>query len=63
MFPLFAVHGILTDPTLKGAPLDPLDAEKVFVELCVLVVVGAIVLRIRWQLKQPAPRLHRPKTR
>jgi sulfoxide reductase heme-binding subunit YedZ len=61
MFPLFAVHGILTDPTLKGAPLDPLDAEKVFVELCVLIVLGAMAARIRWQLKQPPPRIHRAK--
>jgi methionine sulfoxide reductase heme-binding subunit len=61
MFPLYAVHGILTDPTLKGAPLDPLDAEKVFVELCVLVVALAMAMRIRWQLKQPPPRVHRVK--
>jgi sulfoxide reductase heme-binding subunit YedZ len=63
MFPLFAVHGILTDPTLKNAPLDPFDAEKVFVELCVLVVVAAMAARIRWQMRQPPPRVHRPKER
>ena len=61
MFPLYAVHGILTDPTLKGAALDPFDAEKVYVELCVLVVAGAIGARIRWQTKQPPPRVHRRK--
>lgn len=61
MFPLYAVHGILTDPTLKGASLDPLDAEKVFVELCVLVVLTAMLMRIRWQTKQPPPRVHRAK--
>jgi sulfoxide reductase heme-binding subunit YedZ len=63
MFPLYAVHGILTDPTLKDAPLDPLDAEKVFVELCVLLVAAAIAARIGWQLHQPPPRVHRPKRR
>ena len=61
MFPLYAVHGILTDPTLKGAALDPLDAEKVYVELCVLVVFAAMAARIRWQTKQPPPRKHRRK--
>jgi hypothetical protein len=63
MFPLYAVHGILTDPTLKDAPLEPFDAEKVFVEICVLVVAAAIAARIRWQLHQPPPRVHRPKER
>ncbi|MDQ6716799.1 MAG: ferric reductase-like transmembrane domain-containing protein [Gemmatimonadota bacterium] len=61
MFPLYAIHGILTDPTLKGATLDPLDAEKVYVELCVLVVLAAIAARIRWQSKQPQRRVHRRK--
>jgi methionine sulfoxide reductase heme-binding subunit len=63
MFPLYAVHGILTDPTLKDAPLDPFDAEKVYVELCVIVVAAAIAARVRWQLRQPPPRVHRPKVR
>ena len=61
MFPLYAAHGILTDPTLKNAALDPLDAEKVYVELCVLLVAVAIGARIRWQLRQPPPRVHRAK--
>ncbi len=59
MFPLYALHGILTDPTLKGAPLDPLDAEKVYVELCARAVAAAMAARIRWQSKQPPPRVHR----
>jgi predicted ferric reductase len=37
---LFA-HGILADPTLNGAAIDYLDGEKVFVEGCLLVVLGA----------------------
>ncbi|MBA3645728.1 MAG: ferric reductase-like transmembrane domain-containing protein [Gemmatimonadaceae bacterium] len=61
MFPLYAVHGILTDPTLKNAPLDPFDAEKVYVELCVLLVAVAVIARVRWQLRQPPPRVHRPR--
>lgn len=63
MFPLYAVHGILTDPTLKNGAIDPFDAEKVYIELCVLSVVLAMSARIRWQLKQPPPRVHRPRIR
>lgn len=63
LFVLYAVHALLTDPTLKDARFDPLDAEKVFVELCILLVVMGIGLRIRWQLRQPPPRQHRPKAR
>jgi predicted ferric reductase len=61
MFVLYAIHAIFTDPTLKDAPLDPFDAEKVYVELCILVVIVATSLRVRWALKQPPPRHHRPK--
>ncbi|MFI5239815.1 MAG: ferric reductase-like transmembrane domain-containing protein [Gemmatimonadales bacterium] len=61
LFVLFAFHAIFTDPTLKDAPLDPFDAEKVYIELLILVVVVATALRIRWALRQPPPRHHRPK--
>lgn len=47
LFPLYAVHAVLTDPLLKDRPVDPVDAEKVFVELCVLAVVVGIGLRVR----------------
>jgi predicted ferric reductase len=33
------IHGILVDPKLKGNPIDPFDGEKVFVELCLVIVV------------------------
>ena len=58
---LFFVHGILTDPKLKDAPVDYLDGEKVYVELCLLLVIVAVGYRVRWQLRQPPPRVHRPK--
>lgn len=58
---LFFVHGILTDPKLKDAPIDFLDGEKVYVELCLLLVIVAVAYRVRWQLRQPPPRVHRPK--
>ncbi|MDB4898532.1 MAG: Ferric reductase domain protein transrane component, N-terminal domain [Gemmatimonadetes bacterium] len=59
LFPLFAVHSLLTDPTLKDLPIDYLDGEKVFIELCVVAVVAAIAVRIQWQRRQPPPRVHR----
>ena len=58
---LFFIHGILADPKLKDAPVDYLDGEKVYVELCMLLVLVAVASRVRWQLKQPPPRVHRPK--
>ena len=58
---LFFVHGILTDPKLKDAPIDFFDGEKVYVELCLLLVIVAVGYRVRWQLRQPPPRVHRPK--
>jgi DMSO/TMAO reductase YedYZ heme-binding membrane subunit len=58
---LFFIHGILTDPKLKDAPIDYLDGEKVYVELCLLLVLVAVGFRVRWQLRQPPPRVHRPK--
>ncbi|HJQ12814.1 MAG TPA: ferric reductase-like transmembrane domain-containing protein [Gemmatimonadaceae bacterium] len=58
---LFYIHGIFTDPNLKDNPIDFFDGEKVYVELCMLLVLFAIAWRIRWQLKQPPARVHRPK--
>lgn len=61
LFPLYAVHAILTDPALKDRNIDYLDGEKVYVELCVLAVVLAIGARARWQMRQPLARVHRAK--
>lgn len=44
----FFVHSLLTDPLLKNRPVDWLDAEKVFVEVCVLLVAGATVWRVKY---------------
>ena len=63
LFPLYAVHALLTDPALKDRQIDYLDGEKVFVELCVLGVAAAIAVRARWQMRQPPARVHRPKQR
>lgn len=40
-------HSIFTDPLLKKTPLDPLDGEKAFVEICLILVV--LVAMIRWR--------------
>ncbi|CAN5769408.1 hypothetical protein BH11GEM1_BH11GEM1_10220 [soil metagenome] len=61
LFPLYAVHAILTDPALKDRSIDYLDGEKVYVELCVLAVGLAIGGRVRWQRRQPPARQHREK--
>ena len=63
LFPLYAVHAVLTDPALKDRNIDYLDGEKVFVELCVLAVVAAILVRVRWQRRQPPARVHRERRR
>lgn len=62
LFPLYAVHSLLTDPTLRDHPIDYFDGEKVYVELCVLAVVIAIALRVKWQQRQPK-RVHRARVR
>ena len=63
LFPLYAVHSILTDPALRDRSIDYLDGEKVFVELCVLTVVVALLARVRWQQRQPPARVHRRRAR
>jgi sulfoxide reductase heme-binding subunit YedZ len=42
---VFYVHGILSDPLLQNRPVDWIDAEKVYVEACLLLVVAATWLR------------------
>lgn len=63
LFVAYAIHGVLTDPTLKDAPIDPFDGEKVYIELCILLVIVASALRVRWQMQQGPARRHRPRVR
>lgn len=49
---LFFIHGIWTDPYLENSALDPFDAEKVFVETCLLVIIIGVSLRIRYALRK-----------
>ena len=43
----FYVHSLLTDPLLQNRPVDWIDAEKVYVEVCMLLVAAGTVLRYR----------------
>lgn len=44
---LFFIHGIWSDPTLKDAAIDYLDAEKVGIEVCLLIVIAGSFVRWR----------------
>ena len=39
---VFFVHGVIADPLLQNRPIDFIDAEKVYVELCAAAVAAAI---------------------
>jgi DMSO/TMAO reductase YedYZ heme-binding membrane subunit len=44
---VFYVHGVAADPLLQNRPPDYVDAEKVYVESCALLVAVATVMRFR----------------
>ena len=44
---VFFTHGILADPNLKNQPVDWIDAEKVYVEGCAVLVAVATAMRVR----------------
>ena len=50
------IHGIFTDPTLKPTPIDPFDGEKVYIEICLAVILAATVWRIWYAGKKRARR-------
>ena len=50
---LFVIHGALTDQHLNDSPLDLLDAEKVGILLCGVVILAASVVRFRWIARHP----------
>ena len=45
-------HSIFTDPTLKHIPMDPFDGEKVFIELCCVLIAVAGILRWRYAMRK-----------
>jgi DMSO/TMAO reductase YedYZ heme-binding membrane subunit len=44
---VFFVHGTLADPLLQNRPVDFIDAEKVYVEGCAVLIVVATLWRVR----------------
>jgi len=50
---LLIVHGTLTDQHLDKSPVDLLDAEKVGIMACGLVILLATMWRFRWTAKHP----------
>lgn len=52
----FFVHSLLTDPNLKNLPIDWIDAEKVFVEVCLLLVAAATTWRVMYARKRTSTR-------
>jgi predicted ferric reductase len=45
---VFYVHGVWADPLLQNRPVDWIDAEKVYVEGCALLVLAATVWRFNY---------------
>jgi predicted ferric reductase len=49
-------HSIFTDPNLKNTPLDPFDGEKVFIEICCLLIAVFGFLRWRYAVRKSRTR-------
>lgn len=49
-------HSIFTDPNLKNTPLDPFDGEKVYIEICCLLIIVFGFLRWRYAVRKAAAR-------
>lgn len=60
---LFFLHSLLLDPELQNRPVDWLDAEKVFVEVCFLLVVIASLTRWKYGQRHPQRLRITPSTR
>jgi sulfoxide reductase heme-binding subunit YedZ len=45
-------HSILTDPNLKNSPVDWFDGEKVFIEVCALLILVTSLLRWRFAARK-----------
>ena len=51
-------HGLLANPQLNDAPIDPLDGEKMLVEACFLVVVLMTAWAWRYRLRKAREQQH-----
>ncbi|HVB34338.1 MAG TPA: ferric reductase-like transmembrane domain-containing protein [Patescibacteria group bacterium] len=45
-------HSVLTDPHLRGGPVDYFGGGKVFAEICLLIVLAATFLRVRYAMRK-----------
>lgn len=63
MAALMFVHALLTDPNLKDTPFNPLDAEKLYVEALLLLVLVAVGLRVRYAIRHRGDTALRATTR
>lgn len=50
---LFFLHSLLLDPQLLNRPVDWMDAEKVYVEICFLMVVAGTLARWLYARRHP----------
>ena len=48
---LFIIHGLVMDPLLKDRPIDFLDPEKILVQFCALLLIGAFIYRYNYKAK------------
>jgi len=49
-------HSVFTDPNLKNAPIDFFDGEKVFIELCGIVVIAVGIARYKYAKRKSVDR-------
>jgi predicted ferric reductase len=54
---VFYVHGVLADPLLQNRPVDWIDAEKVYVEGCLVLVAATTVWRFMFARRRRAVRV------
>lgn len=54
---VFYTHGILADPLLQNRPVDWIDAEKVYVEGCAALALGATIWRVKTGGRRSRPRI------
>ncbi|HUX66266.1 MAG TPA: ferric reductase-like transmembrane domain-containing protein [Terriglobales bacterium] len=60
---LFFLHSLLLDPELLNRPVDWLDGEKVFVEVCLLLVFVSSLARWKYGQRHPQRLRVTPATR
>src|SRR5215467_6279692 len=46
---VFYLHGTLADPLLQNRPVDFIDAEKAYVELCAILIAACTFLRFKYR--------------